>query len=184
MIDLLIRNANLPDGREKIDIAVNNGRIEEVAPRIAGEARETLDAAGQRIPQPHRRFDGRIEAGPVRFRGRADTKPQCQTTHFKGERAAMTAMTEARTNSTDTTSIDTYRRMRRGLMIVAFFLPIVLWVWGWVWSGKFWPQSSMSYYYYYGDGAARDVFVGALWAIGVFLILYKPPHRRAKTESW
>jgi hypothetical protein len=71
--------------------------------------------------------------------------------------------------------------MRRGLMIVAFLLPIVLWVWGLVWSGKLWPlsmpQSSMSYYYYYGDGAARDVFVGALWAIGVFLILYKPPHR-------
>jgi cytosine/creatinine deaminase len=52
MIELLIRNANLPDGREKVDIAVNNGRIEEVAPRIAGEARETLDAAGQLVSPP------------------------------------------------------------------------------------------------------------------------------------
>ena len=52
MIDLLIRNANLPDGRKKIDIAVSNGRIAEVAPQIAGEARETLDAAGQLVSPP------------------------------------------------------------------------------------------------------------------------------------
>src|SRR4030095_12025291 len=52
MIDLLIRNANLPDGREKVDIAVNNGRIAEVAPHIAGEARETLEASGQLVSPP------------------------------------------------------------------------------------------------------------------------------------
>ena len=52
MLDLLIRNANLPDGRTGIDIAVQSGRIIEVAPHIAGPARETLDAAGQLASPP------------------------------------------------------------------------------------------------------------------------------------
>jgi hypothetical protein len=81
--------------------------------------------------------------------------------------------------SIDTSSIETYRYMRRGLMIVAFLLPLVLWGWGSLRFGGLWPQSSMSYYYYYGGpyGGARDVFVGALWAIGVFLILYQTENR-------
>jgi cytosine deaminase len=52
MIELIIRNANLPDGRQKVDIAVNEGRIVEVAPGIAGQARETIDAAGQLVSPP------------------------------------------------------------------------------------------------------------------------------------
>jgi len=52
MIDLLIKNANLPDGRAGIDIAIQNGRIVEVTPNIAGPARETLDAAGQLVSPP------------------------------------------------------------------------------------------------------------------------------------
>ena len=71
MIDLLIRNANLPDGREKVDIAVNNGRIAEVAPRIAGEARETLDAAGQLVSPPfvdaHFHMDATLSYGRPRI---------------------------------------------------------------------------------------------------------------------
>ena len=71
MIDLLIRNANLPDGREKVDIAVNNGRIAEVAPRIAGEARETLDAAGQLVSPPfvdaHFHMDATLSYGLPRI---------------------------------------------------------------------------------------------------------------------
>ena len=71
MIDLLIRNANLPDGREKIDIAVNNGRIVEVELRIAGEARETLDAAGQLVSPPfvdaHFHMDATLSYGLPRI---------------------------------------------------------------------------------------------------------------------
>jgi cytosine deaminase len=71
MIDLLMRNANLPDGREKIDIAVNDGRIVEVAPRIAGEARETLDAAGQLVSPPfvdaHFHMDATLSYGLPRI---------------------------------------------------------------------------------------------------------------------
>src|SRR5262245_5184407 len=76
---------------------------------------------------------------------------------------------EAKARAVDTSSLDTYRSMRRGMMLVAFFLPIVLYV-GWSWGE--WPRSSMSFYYY--SGRAQDVFVGALCAIGVFLVLYRP----------
>jgi len=47
MLDLLIKNANLADGRAGIDIGIQKGRIVDVAASIAGEARETIDAAGQ-----------------------------------------------------------------------------------------------------------------------------------------
>ena len=71
MIDVLVRNANLPDGREKVDIAVSNGRIAEVAPRIAGEARETLDAAGQLVSPPfvdaHFHMDATLSYGLPRI---------------------------------------------------------------------------------------------------------------------
>jgi cytosine/creatinine deaminase len=52
MLDLLIRNANLPEGRTGIDIAVQGDRIVEVAHAIAGAARETIDAAGQLVTPP------------------------------------------------------------------------------------------------------------------------------------
>ena len=34
MIDLLIKNANLPDGRQSVDIAIDDGIIAEVSPHI------------------------------------------------------------------------------------------------------------------------------------------------------
>src|SRR4249920_584114 len=52
MIDLLIRNASLPDGRSGIDIAVQAGRIAEVAPNIQGAAREIINADGQLVSPP------------------------------------------------------------------------------------------------------------------------------------
>jgi cytosine deaminase len=52
MLDLLIRNANLLDGRTGVDVAIQAGRIAEVAAHIAGAARETIDAAGQLISPP------------------------------------------------------------------------------------------------------------------------------------
>ena len=38
MLDLIVRNANLPDGRKGLDVAVKDGRIAEVAPAITAEA--------------------------------------------------------------------------------------------------------------------------------------------------
>jgi len=52
MLDLLVTNATLPDGRTGIDIAVTGGRIAEVAPTIAAQAAQTLDAAGQLVTPP------------------------------------------------------------------------------------------------------------------------------------
>lgn len=60
----------------------------------------------------------------------------------------------------------TYRTLRIGLAAVAILLPAALWI------GSGQPRPSISDYYHAG-GWMRDLFVGALSAIGVFLILYR-----------
>ncbi len=71
MLDLLIRNANLPDGRTGLDIAVQDGHIVEVAPGIAGAAAETLEAAGQLVSPPfvdaHVHLDSTLSYGLPRI---------------------------------------------------------------------------------------------------------------------
>ncbi|MGD9742202.1 MAG: amidohydrolase family protein, partial [Dongiaceae bacterium] len=52
MLDLLLRNANLPDGRRGIDIAVQGGRIVEVRPSIAAAALREIDAGGRLVIPP------------------------------------------------------------------------------------------------------------------------------------
>ena len=52
MMDLILRGATLPDGRTGQDIACRDGRIVEVAPGIAAEAAQEIDAAG-RLVTPH-----------------------------------------------------------------------------------------------------------------------------------
>ncbi|HEY9066821.1 MAG TPA: amidohydrolase family protein [Burkholderiaceae bacterium] len=52
MLDLLIRNAALPDGRTGMAIAVQGGRIVEVAPGLEAPAHETVDAAGLLVAPP------------------------------------------------------------------------------------------------------------------------------------
>jgi len=52
MLDLLIRNATLPDGRTGMSIAVQGGRIAEVAAGLAVSAHDTLDAAGLLLAPP------------------------------------------------------------------------------------------------------------------------------------
>ena len=52
MLDLIIRNANLPDGRTGIDIAVADGRIADVAPRLDGRAHREIDVAGRLATPP------------------------------------------------------------------------------------------------------------------------------------
>ena len=46
MLDLMVRNANLPDGRRGCDIAVHAGRIQELRPGIDARARREIDASG------------------------------------------------------------------------------------------------------------------------------------------
>ena len=52
MLDLLITNASLPDGRTGMSVAVQNGRITEVTPGLSAPATETIDAAGYLLTAP------------------------------------------------------------------------------------------------------------------------------------
>lgn len=55
MLDLLIHNATLPDGRTRMGVAVQHGRIVEVSPGLSPEqapAAEVVDAQGQLLTTP------------------------------------------------------------------------------------------------------------------------------------
>ncbi len=52
MLDLLIQNANLPDGRSAMSVAVHNGKIVEMAAGLSAPAQQTLDAQGQLLSPP------------------------------------------------------------------------------------------------------------------------------------
>ncbi len=52
MLDLILRNARLPDGGEAVDIAVKDARIAELRPQIEGQAAEELDAGGHLVTAP------------------------------------------------------------------------------------------------------------------------------------
>jgi len=52
MLDLIIRNANLPDGRTGVDIAVDNGLISDVAPALDVRADREIDAADRLVSPP------------------------------------------------------------------------------------------------------------------------------------
>jgi hypothetical protein len=68
----------------------------------------------------------------------------------------------------------TYLSLRRGIIILAVCFPLILWI-----GGKLWAhlplQDSMSAYYFAGSPGRtmRDWFVGLLFAVGVFLVLYR-----------
>ena len=46
MLDLLVKNASLPDGRTDMSVAVQDGRITEVRAGLRAPAREAVDAQG------------------------------------------------------------------------------------------------------------------------------------------
>ena len=52
MFDLIVRNANLPDGRTGIDIAIANGLIAEVAAKLDAKATREIDATGRLASPP------------------------------------------------------------------------------------------------------------------------------------
>lgn len=64
----------------------------------------------------------------------------------------------------------TYLNLRAGIGIIGAGLPVVLALGGWLLGGET-LRDSMSAYYY--SPLMRDVFVGGLVSIGVFLYLYK-----------
>ncbi len=68
--------------------------------------------------------------------------------------------------------MSTYFTLRLGIVLLSFALPIVLLVYSLITHGGL-VESSMSAFYGADGGAMRNYFVGTLWAIGFFLILYK-----------
>ena len=52
MLDLLIHNATLPDGRTNMSVAVQNGRITDVVAGLQAPATETIDASGLLLSPP------------------------------------------------------------------------------------------------------------------------------------
>jgi hypothetical protein len=68
--------------------------------------------------------------------------------------------------------LSTYIKLRLGMVVFAALLPFVLWIGGRIFADL--PlQGSISAYYHAGHSAMRDVFVGVLFAVGIFLYLYK-----------
>ncbi|WP_213959349.1 MULTISPECIES: amidohydrolase family protein [unclassified Variovorax] len=67
MLDLLVTNATLPDGRTGMSIAVQDGRIAEVTPGLAAPAHKTLDAQGLLVTppfiDPHFHMDATLSYG-------------------------------------------------------------------------------------------------------------------------
>jgi cytosine deaminase len=52
MLDLIIRNANLPDGRTGIDIGIVDSLIKEVGPGLDASASREIDATGRLVSPP------------------------------------------------------------------------------------------------------------------------------------
>lgn len=71
MFDLIIRNANLPDGRQGIDIGIRDGLIAEIAPGIMAEAGDTIDATDRLVSppfcDPHFHMDATLSLGLPRL---------------------------------------------------------------------------------------------------------------------
>ena len=71
MLDLLITNASLPDGRTGMSVAVQGGRIAEVTQGLTAPAAETVDAGGHLLAPPfvdaHFHMDTALNYGKPRL---------------------------------------------------------------------------------------------------------------------
>ncbi len=71
MLDLLIHNASLPDGRQKMSVAVQDGRIVALQAQLQASAHDTVDAQGQLLCPPfvdaHFHLDATLSYGLPRI---------------------------------------------------------------------------------------------------------------------
>ena len=71
MLDLLIHNATLPDGRKNMSVAVQAGRIVEVSEGLVAPAAEVVDAGGLLLSTPfvdaHFHLDATLSLGLPRL---------------------------------------------------------------------------------------------------------------------
>ncbi len=71
MFDLIIRNANLPDGRTGLDIGIETGRIKAVEKALSAKAGSEIDATGRLVSppfiDPHFHMDATLSLGIPRM---------------------------------------------------------------------------------------------------------------------
>lgn len=69
--DLILKNANLPDGRTGVDIACKNGKIIEIGPQLPILAAEEIDCDGMLVSPPfvdsHFHMDATLSLGLPRM---------------------------------------------------------------------------------------------------------------------
>ncbi len=70
-LDLLLKNATLPDGQTGVDIACTDGLITAVERNITADAKQVIDAAGQLVSppfiDPHLHMDATLSLGTPRM---------------------------------------------------------------------------------------------------------------------
>lgn len=71
-----------------------------------------------------------------------------------------------------------YRQLRLIVGLTGFFLPVILIIGNCIHKKKLILESSISYYYY---SCMRDVFIGLLCTVGIFLFTYKG-HKKEKGD--
>lgn len=71
MLDLIVRDARLPDATATVDIACRDGGIVEIAPRIEADAARVIDAVGNLVAppfvDPHFHMDATLSLGLPRL---------------------------------------------------------------------------------------------------------------------
>lgn len=71
MFDLIVRNANLPDGRTGVDIAISDGVIAAIGPAVEADAATVIDATGRLVSppfiDPHFHMDATLSLGIPRL---------------------------------------------------------------------------------------------------------------------
>jgi cytosine deaminase len=71
MFDLVLRRANLPDGRSGIDIGIVDGRFAAIGPELPAEAKDEIDATGRLVAPPfvdaHFHLDATLSLGMPRL---------------------------------------------------------------------------------------------------------------------
>ncbi len=71
MLDIIIRQARLPDGQGPVDIAIQGDRVADIAPRIDAAAHEDIDATGRLVSppfvDPHFHMDATLSLGLPRL---------------------------------------------------------------------------------------------------------------------
>jgi cytosine deaminase len=71
MFDLVLRRANLPDGRSGIDIGIADGRFAAIGPELPAGAKDEIDATGRLVAPPfvdaHFHLDATLSLGMPRL---------------------------------------------------------------------------------------------------------------------